>query len=110
MLDVVGNNRLNDAKRLSRRGIGEPEKFKGPLCSEPLFVSPTTVGLLTQTESLDQFTIAVDVLVVEVLQKLTTATYHLGQCTCCTEVLVILLQVLGEVLNAESEQGNLALY
>ena len=92
------------------RIMDDGRKIKGPLKSEPLFVSPTTVGLLTQTESLDEFTIAVDVLVVEVLQELTTTTYHLGQCTCCTEVLVILLQVLGEVLDAESEQGHLALY
>ena len=65
--------------------------------------------LLTQAESLDEFTITIDVLVVKILKELTTATYQLGQRTSGTEVLVVLLQVLGEVLNAISEQGYLAL-
>ena len=65
--------------------------------------------LLTQAESLDEFTITIDVLVVKILKELTTATYQLGQRTSSTEVLVVLLQVLSEVLNAISEQGNLAL-
>ena len=69
----------------------------------------TACRLLTQTEGLDEFTIASDVLVVEILQELTTTTYHLGQCTSGTEVLVVLLQVLGEVLNTIGEQGYLAL-
>ena len=67
------------------------------------------VVLLTQTESLDKFTITIDVLVVKVLKELTTTTYHLGQRTSGTEVLLVLLQVLGEVLNAISEESNLAL-
>ena len=72
---------------------------------------PFTVRvLLTQAESLDQFTIAVDVLVVKVLQELTTTTYHLRQCTSGTEVLVVLLQVLRQVLDAIAEQGYLAFY
>ena len=67
------------------------------------------IVLLTQAECLDEFTITIDVLVVEILQELTTATYQLGQRTSGTEVLVVLLQVLGEVLNAIGEQGYLAL-
>ena len=66
--------------------------------------------LLTKTEGLDELTIAVDVLVVQVLQELTATTYHLCQGTSGTEVLVVLLQVLGEVLNAIGEQGYLAFY
>lgn len=43
-----------------------------------LFISFST-SLFTQTESLNQGTVAVDVGVVEVLQQLTTATYHDGE-------------------------------
>ena len=65
--------------------------------------------LLTEAESLDKCTIAIDVLVVEILQELAATTYHLGQGTSGTEVFVVLLQVLGEVLNTIGEEGNLAL-
>ena len=65
--------------------------------------------LLTQAESLDECTVAVDVLVVEILQQFAATAYHLGQGTSGTEVLVVLLQVFRQVLNAESEQGDLAL-
>ena len=71
---------------------------------------PLPFALLTQAESLDQFMITVDVLVVKVLQEFTTTTYHLRQCTCGTEVLVVLLQVLRQVLDAIAEQGYLAFY
>ena len=64
--------------------------------------------LLTQSEGFDQFTIAVDVLVVEILQEFTTTTYHFGQATSCTEVLAVLLQMLGEVTDAIGEQSYLA--
>ena len=50
--------------------------------------------LLSQTESLDDGTIAIDVAVVEVVEQCTTLTYELGQCASCLEILVILLQVL----------------
>ena len=65
--------------------------------------------LLTQTESLNQCTIAIDVLVVEILQELAATTYHHGQRTSGAKVLVVLLQVLGEVLNTIGEQGYLTL-
>jgi len=65
--------------------------------------------LLTQAESLDECAVAVDVLVVEILQELTTTTYQFGQRAGSTEVLVVLLQVLGQVLNTIGEQCYLAL-
>ena len=79
------------------------------ILTHPLLVLISSYRLLTQAESLDEFTITIDVLVVKILKELTTATYQLGQRTSSTEVLVVLLQVLGEVLNAISEQGYLAL-
>ena len=72
--------------------------------------SPCEVGLLTQTQSLHNSTITIDIVDVEVLQELTTTTYHLRQGTGGTEVLVVLLQVLRQVLDAIAEQGYLAFY
>ena len=54
-------------------------KNKAPLKSEALIFSKKFV-LLTQTECLDNCTITVDVVRVEVLQQLTTLTYQHGQC------------------------------
>ncbi len=65
--------------------------------------------LLTQTQSLYDSTITIDIVHIEILQQLATTAYHLCQRTGCAIVLVVLLQVLCEVLDAEGEQGNLAL-
>lgn len=65
--------------------------------------------LLSQTESLDDGTIAVDVAVVEIVKECTALTYELCQRAGCLEVLVVLLQVLCEVLDTISEKCNLAL-
>ena len=65
--------------------------------------------LLTKTEGLDDGTIAVDVLVVEVLQQLTTLTYEHSQRTCCVVILVILLQVLCQMRDAIAEESDLCL-
>ena len=65
--------------------------------------------LLAQAESLDDGAVAVDVVDVEILQELAAASYHHGQRASCEVVLVVLLQVLGEVLDAVGEEGDLAL-
>ena len=65
--------------------------------------------LLAEAEGLDDGTIAVDVLVIEVLQQLTTLTYEHRQRTCCVVILVILLQVLCQVRDAIAEECNLCL-
>jgi len=65
--------------------------------------------LLTDTELFDDSTIALDVFGFEVVQHATTFTYESGQCALCTEVLAVLLEVLGEVVDTEGEECNLAL-
>ena len=56
-------------------------------------------SLLTQSECLHDSTIAVDVVLVEVLEHLTATTYELRQRACCTLVLVVgILAVLCENL------------
>ena len=65
--------------------------------------------LLTETKFLDDCTIALDVLLLEVREETTTLTYELHQRAVCHEVLVIGLHVLSEVLDTVSEKCNLAL-
>ena len=78
------------------------------ICS-PFFYD-TLTSLLAESEGLDQGAVALDVTLAEVLQQLTTTTYHHGKAACSSVVLAILLQMLGEVRNTISEQGNLTLY
>lgn len=73
------------------------------------FLRNKGVCLLTQTESLDDGTVAVDVAVVEVIKECAALAYELCEAACCLEILVITLQVLREVLDAEGEKSNLAL-
>ena len=61
-------------------------------------------ALLTQTQSLNNSTVAVDVALLQIVQKGTTLTYETSQGTLGAVVLAVLLHVLGEVLDAESEQ------
>lgn len=68
------------------------------------------LSLFTKSESLDECAVALNVALAKVLQQLTTTTYHHGKAACSSVVLAILLQMLGEVRNTISEQGNLALY
>ena len=65
--------------------------------------------LLTQAESFDNCTIAVDVASLQVVEQGATLTYETGQGTLGAVVLAVLLHVLGQVLDAVAEQSNLAL-
>ena len=58
-------------------------------------------ALLTQTQSLNDGTVAVDVALLQVVQEGTTLTYQAGQSALGAVVLAVLLHVLGEVLDAE---------
>ena len=69
----------------------------------------TFLILLTDTELFDDSTIALDVFRFEVVQHTTTFTYESGQCALCTEVLAVELKVLGEVVDTEGEECDLAL-
>ena len=66
-------------------------------------------SLSAQAKSLHDGTIASDVAVVQIVEQRTTLTNENGQRTSCVVILVILLQVLCQVLDAIREQGNLAL-
>ena len=74
-----------------------------------LFARRPDDALLTQTQSLNDSTVAVDVALLQVVQEGTTLTYKTGQGTLGAVVLAVLLHVLGEVLDTECEQCDLAL-
>ena len=66
-------------------------------------------GLLTNTEFFDDSTVTLDVFTFEVVEHTTTLTNECGQGALGTEVLAIVLEVLGEVVDTEGEERNLAL-
>ena len=66
--------------------------------------------LLTETKSLDKLTVAVDVLILEVVEKGTTLTYEHCEAACSLVVLVVLLQMLCKMLDAVGEKGYLTLW
>jgi len=67
------------------------------------------IRLLAETKFLDDCTIALDVLSLEVGEETTTLTYELNQGTIGNVILVVCLHVLSEVLNTVGEECNLAL-
>ena len=71
--------------------------------------SPCEVGLLTQTQSLHDSTVAGDVALLQVVEECAALTYETGQSALGAVVLAVLLHVLRQVLDAVGEQCNLAL-
>lgn len=65
--------------------------------------------LLTQAESLYDFTIACDVTVIEVVKECAALAYELCEAACGSEILVVLFQMFREVLDTECEESYLAL-
>ena len=73
------------------------------------FLQVRASELLTESESLDYGTVAVDVLLLEVREETTALTYELHEGAVCGVVLVVGLNVLCEMLDTISEKCNLAL-
>ncbi len=55
--------------------------------------------LFTETKSLDDGTIAIDVAVVEVVEKRTALTYQLCQSSCSSIIFTVLLKMFRQVGN-----------
>ena len=70
-----------------------------------------SVGLLTDAEFFlgDDGAVAVDVFAHQIVEQTAALTYHSFQSAGGSEVLVVVLKVLGEVFDAEREERNLAL-
>ena len=67
------------------------------------------LDLLTNTEFFDDCAVTLDVFCLQVIQHATTLTNEGSQGALCTEVLTVSLQVLGQVVDTEGEQCDLAL-
>jgi hypothetical protein len=70
---------------------------------------PIRLALSAKTKSLDQRTVTCDVNALEVSEKAATLTDHEEQATTAVVVVLVLLEVLGEVLDALAENSNLNL-
>lgn len=67
------------------------------------------VGLLTQSESLDDGAVTLDVVLLQIVEKGATLTYQLGEGSGSTIVFTVHLEVLRQMGNTVGEQCYLAL-
>lgn len=65
--------------------------------------------LLTQTQCLDDSTIAIDIAALQIVEETATLTYETSQSTLCAVVLTVLLHVLCQMSNTIGEESYLAL-
>ena len=66
--------------------------------------------LSTQSESIDQRTITVDVYTLQIIEKTTTITNHEHHTTTRVVIMLMLLQVISKVSNTLAQQSNLDLW
>ena len=66
-----------------------------------LFATPLSsfLALLTQTESLNDGAVALDVSLLEVVEQSSTLTYKLGQCPFSAIILTVLLKMFRQMGN-----------
>lgn len=64
-------------------------------------------GLLTQAEGVDQLAVGGDVGALQVVEKLTTTAHHLQKTTAGVVILLVLLEVTREAVDAGREQSHL---
>ena len=74
----------------------------------PLF-TPTTIELLTETELLNDSSVALDIGLLEVAEKVSSVSYHLLKAAAAVVVLVVSLEVLGESVDAIGKDRDLNL-
>ena len=67
------------------------------------------LGLLSESESLDDSSVSLDILLHKVSKKLLSVTNHLGKSSLRMEVLGVLLHVLGEGVNSIGKDSDLYL-
>ena len=65
--------------------------------------------LLTQTQLSDQGTVTVDVLLLQIGQQIAAAADHLEQAAAAVVVMLVGLEVLGQVVDTSGQQSNLNL-
>ena len=63
--------------------------------------------LFTDIELLNQVTISIDVLRLQIVKKTTSLTYHLVETASAVIILLVVLQMLGELLNPCGKESYL---
>ena len=63
--------------------------------------------LLSQAELLNDCSVTLDILLLQVCEHAAALTYHLQQTTTGMVIMLVLLQMLGELLNALSQDSDL---
>lgn len=63
--------------------------------------------LFAEVEALEKLVVLLEVVLLQVVEKLTTASCHGEKPAACVEVLAIGAKVLGEVVDASREKGDL---
>ena len=67
------------------------------------------MNLLSDVQLLDDSTVSLDVNLLEVTEEVSSVTYHLKKTTTAVEVLVVVLEVCVEVVDAVCEERDLNL-
>ena len=67
------------------------------------------MNLLSDVQLLDDSTVSLDVNLLEVTEEVSSVTYHLKKTTTAVEVLVVVLEVCVEVVDAVCEKRDLNL-
>jgi hypothetical protein len=75
------------------------KKKEGSSSDKPSFFFANTAGLLTQSESLNDSTVTLDITILQVVEESATLTYQFGQCSCSAIIFTVLFQVLRQVGN-----------
>lgn len=74
-----------------------------------MFRLPPIVLLLTKTQLLNNLAVSLNVLLHEVVEEITAATYHLQKASAGMVVILVYLQVFCEVVDSLGEDCNLHL-
>ena len=74
-----------------------------------VFLAPGTLRLLSQVELSDDRTVTLDVVLLQVAQKVSSVADHLLQTSAAVEILGICLEVLGQVSDSGSQDRDLNL-
>jgi repressor of nif and glnA expression len=67
------------------------------------------VCLLTETELIDYSTVSVDVLLLEISEKVTSVTYHLEKTSSGVVVVLVGLEVSGKIVDSSCKDSDLDL-
>ena len=90
-------------------GLPKKQKRRSEQQGMTVFLAPGMLRLLSQVELSDDRTVALDVVLLQVAQKVSSVADHLLQTSAAVEILGVSLEVLGQVSNSGSQDCDLNL-